>query len=646
MKQKLSMLWTLFWTFAKMGVMTFGGGMAMLPILQREVVDNKHWATEEELVDYFAIGQCTPGIIAVNTATFIGQKYAGIAGGIVATLGVVFPSLLIIVALAGVITSFSHLTWVQHAFAGIRVCVCVLIFNAVLKLWKSAVKDVWGLLIFLAVLAASLLTSLSPVWYVLAAGVAVLILAFTQYGLLAGLAVSVIPAALCILWVTLRNPAISMLGLFVVNYFIMALTRYAHDLPFGMILDALIFYNILIISLQAMMHRIEWKRASSGLTVVAAIWVAYCVLEVVNPESVSVSGWFSSVRSVAFYFFFIVVLTQLTMNEYKYLKYMLVIWSVLTLIAVGKACIQKFFGFNAAENYWLFVLGGRSTHIIHSGVRYFSFFSDAANFGGSMGLSMVVFSISALYYRNPWMKIYLLLVAAAACYGMLISGTRSALAVPFVGYTAFIMMSRNIKVIVMGVLLVIAAFVFLKFTSIGQGNALVRRARSAFNSEDPSFKVRLENQAKLREIMADKPFGAGLGHGGGKAKTFTPTAPLSQIPTDSWFVMIWVETGVVGILLHIGILLYILARGAYLVVFKLRNTQLRGFTAALTAGISGIVVMAYANEILGQIPTGAILYMSMGFIFLAPRFDRELSRKEILDKATAAQQPPLRENYE
>ena len=410
----------------------------------------------------------------------------------------------------------------------------------------------------------------------LVGGVAVVAMAFLNYGLLAGTVVAAIPAALCILWVTLRNPALAMLGLFVINYFIMGLTRYAHDLPFGMILDALIFYNILIISLQAMMHRIEWKRASSGLTVVAAIWVAYCVLEVVNPESVSVSGWFSSVRSVAFYFFFIVVLTQLTMNEYKYLKYMLVIWSVLTLIAVGKACIQKFFGFNAAENYWLFVLGGRSTHIIHSGVRYFSFFSDAANFGGSMGLSMVVFSISALYYRNPWMKIYLLLVAAAACYGMLISGTRSALAVPFVGYTAFIMMSRNIKVIVMGVLLVIAAFVFLKFTSIGQGNALVRRARSAFNSEDPSFKVRLENQAKLREIMADKPFGAGLGHGGGKAKTFTPTAPLSQIPTDSWFVMIWVETGVVGILLHIGILLYILARGAYLVVFKLRNTQLRG----------------------------------------------------------------------
>ena len=165
-------LWELFYTFAKVGVMTFGGGMAMLPILQREVVEDKGWATDEELVDYFAIGQCTPGIIAVNTATFIGQKQAGIIGGIVATLGIVFPSLIIITALAGVINSFSHLAWVQHAFAGIRVCVCVLIFNAVLKLGRSAIRDAWGWVIFAAVLAASLLLDLSPVLYVLAAGVA------------------------------------------------------------------------------------------------------------------------------------------------------------------------------------------------------------------------------------------------------------------------------------------------------------------------------------------------------------------------------------------------------------------------------------------------------------------------------------------
>ena len=156
--------------------MTFGGGMAMLPILQREVVENKHWATEEELTDYYAIGQCTPGIIAVNTATFIGQKYKGIAGGIVATLGVVFPSLVIISILAGLINNFADLAWVQNAFAGIQVCVCVLIFNAVLKLWKGAVKDVWGLVIFLVILALSVFTKLSPIIYVLAAAVAGLLI--------------------------------------------------------------------------------------------------------------------------------------------------------------------------------------------------------------------------------------------------------------------------------------------------------------------------------------------------------------------------------------------------------------------------------------------------------------------------------------
>ena len=123
-------------SFFKVGIMTFGGGYAMLPILQREIVDNKGWATEEELVDYFAIGQCTPGVIAVNTATFIGRKVKGIPGAIVATLSIVLPSLIIISALAGVIEAFSHIAWVQHAFGGIRICVSVLIGNAVVKLLK------------------------------------------------------------------------------------------------------------------------------------------------------------------------------------------------------------------------------------------------------------------------------------------------------------------------------------------------------------------------------------------------------------------------------------------------------------------------------------------------------------------------------
>ncbi len=167
----MKLLLSLFITFAKVGVMTFGGGYAMLPILQREICEKKNWATDEELMDYFAIGQCTPGIIAVNTATFVGQKQKGILGGIIATLGLVAPSLVIISALAGVIEAFSHIQWVQHAFGGIRICVCVLIVNGVVKLFKKAVVDWKTLIIFIGVTLGSFLTPISPVIFILISAV-------------------------------------------------------------------------------------------------------------------------------------------------------------------------------------------------------------------------------------------------------------------------------------------------------------------------------------------------------------------------------------------------------------------------------------------------------------------------------------------
>lgn len=139
----------MFLTFAKVGVMTFGGGYAMLPILEREIVDSKKWATREELLNYFAVGQCTPGIIAVNTATFIGYKNKKISGAIAATAGVVFPSLVIIMLIAAFLQGFAELEAVQHAFAGIRAVVVALIIQAVVKFFKSGVKDITGFLIFL-----------------------------------------------------------------------------------------------------------------------------------------------------------------------------------------------------------------------------------------------------------------------------------------------------------------------------------------------------------------------------------------------------------------------------------------------------------------------------------------------------------------
>lgn len=168
----MKLLVQLFLIFAKMGAVTFGGGYAMLPILQREVVDNHHWASDEELMDYYALGQVTPGMIAVNVATFIGLKLKGFWGGIFATLGVITPSMIIITTIAMFLTRFEENPYVVHAFTGIRACVCVLILDAVLKLGKKSVKDKRTLFIFLCILCLSLFAPVSPVFSVIAAGMA------------------------------------------------------------------------------------------------------------------------------------------------------------------------------------------------------------------------------------------------------------------------------------------------------------------------------------------------------------------------------------------------------------------------------------------------------------------------------------------
>ena len=159
----------LFWSFFQIGILTFGGGYAMLPMLQKEVVEKHAWATEEEILDFYAIGQCTPGIIAVNTASFIGYKRKKVPGAIVATIGIIAPSLLIISVIAAVLENFADYPVVQHAFGGIRVAVAVLVLNAVIKLFRSGVKSAVAVAIFLAAFAAVVLFDISPVLVVLAA---------------------------------------------------------------------------------------------------------------------------------------------------------------------------------------------------------------------------------------------------------------------------------------------------------------------------------------------------------------------------------------------------------------------------------------------------------------------------------------------
>lgn len=164
-------LWLeLFFSFAKIGLLTFGGGLAMLPMLKYELVTKRGWVTEDEIMDYYAIGQCTPGIIAVNVATFIGYKKGKLLGGIIATLGMITPSVLIILLLASLLTNFMSYPLVASALVGIRGVVCALLLQTVIILTRNSVTNLFTLLVFLAVLAAGFFFGAPSVLIVICAG--------------------------------------------------------------------------------------------------------------------------------------------------------------------------------------------------------------------------------------------------------------------------------------------------------------------------------------------------------------------------------------------------------------------------------------------------------------------------------------------
>ena len=168
MKSKIRLLIELYLAFVKIGAFTFGGGLAMMPIMQRELIEKRGWLTDEELIDYFAIGQSTPGIIAVNVATFVGYKRLGVLGGIIGTLGVVTPSWVIIMILAGAISSVDKYPVAQKALKGINVAVAALLTSVIVKFSKKTIKSVWNAVLMLTAFALIYFFKVQSVWIIIA----------------------------------------------------------------------------------------------------------------------------------------------------------------------------------------------------------------------------------------------------------------------------------------------------------------------------------------------------------------------------------------------------------------------------------------------------------------------------------------------
>jgi hypothetical protein len=422
-----------------------------------------------------------------------------------------------------------------------------------------------------------------------------------------------------------KNPIIGFFTAIGLNFIILGIGRYIQGLPLGFAIDGIMVFTFLAIIFSRFRERVDWSPANKTITILAGIWMLYCIFQLVNPEARMIEPWIAG-RGIGFYFFFFIILTFMLIDTNKKLDTFLYVWGVFSLLATLKGTIQMLFGVDYAEQAWL-DNGGAETHVLFGKLRVFSFFSDAGQFGGNQAYAGVVFIIYSMA-KKGFSKIFFLTVGILGFYGMMISGTRGSIAVPLAGLMTFFVLRKNIRVLSFGVLFFALIFVFFKYTTIANGNDQIRRMRSAFDPNEPSLKVRLDNQKILKGYLASRPFGGGIGHAGDKAQRFLPHAFLSNVATDSWYVLIWAELGIVGLTFHLFILFFVIGTASYKVMFKIRDPITKIKMSALIAGMAGIMLASYGNAILGGMPTALLIYASMAIMSNPEIFEQNPKKLE------------------
>jgi len=314
------------------------------------------------------------------------------------------------------------------------------------------------------------------------------------------------------MYILFKNPIVGFYTAIGLNFVLLGMGRYVQGLPLGFGIDGILVLTFLALFFSKFKERIDWSPANKNITIFAAIWLGYCIFQIANPEAQSMSAWISG-RGIGFYFFLFVVLTFMLINTNKRLDGLLYVWGVFSIIATLKGMMQLFIGVDSAEQAWLNA-GGAETHVLFGKLRVFSFFSDAGQFGANQGYTGVVAIIYSMT-KKGLPKIFFITVGVLGLYGMIISGTRGAISVPVIGFMTFFVLRKNIRILGVGMLIMVCFFVFLKYTTIGQGNDQIRRMRGAFDPNNKSLQVRLDNQQILKGYLASRPFGGGIGHAGG-----------------------------------------------------------------------------------------------------------------------------------
>ena len=449
----------------------------------------------------------------------------------------------------------------------------------------------------------------------------VLTLAIVNTGLLSFVGFIALLVLIALLYCIFKYPKSGIIFLIILGFFVTGIARYI-PAPWGLSIDGLLVIIYLALFFKAFAKKIPWHKAKSLLTLAVTIWMGYILLQIANPEAQSLEAWFYAMRGVALYQWLSIPLLFILFNKSKDLDIFFILWGILSVLGTLKGFQQFHFGVDPFEQRWL-DQGGAQTHILFGKLRIFSFYSDAGQFGASQAHTGVVFAILALFKKgNLKLKSFFIFVALTGFFGMIISGTRGAIAVPAIGGIMFLILRKNIKVLILGGVFLVGAYIFFAHTTIGQGNAEIRRMRTAFDPNEASLQVRLDNQNKLKGYLATRPIGGGVGATGNWGQRFTPHTFLANTATDSWYVMIWADTGIIGLTYYLLMLFFILGTGAFYVMFKLKDDWLKVQITALVCGMAGIMMASYGNGVFGQMPTGILMYVGMVFMFLSPQLDK------------------------
>lgn len=415
--------------------------------------------------------------------------------------------------------------------------------------------------------------------------------------------------------------------IFILNYIIMGLNRYiALPLP----VYAFTFLPQILLSMVCIIDSIRTQNKAkypSFMLFALSLWIAYMVVQIFNKTCdlpFSMGAWFQNFTFMGFAFLLAYFLVMTLFQEPERIMKWFRCWAYLAIIASFWAWRQQTFGFDETERAWL-AAEGAVTHIIGGSIRYFSFFTDAANFGCGIAASAVVFYILAVTTQLRKDKILFIISALCCTEGFFLSGTRTALACFIVGVALYVILSKSFKIAIPVAILGGIFFFILAFTQIGQGNMQIRRMRSAFNSNDASANVRDINKAALNKYLRDAPFGLGLNIDEGKVPANHKYKIVYETKNDSTYVFLWQRAGIIGAVLFAFVNVLILLGGAYIIFVKLKNKVCIGIASACCCAFAAIQVGGYANHILLQYPNLLLFYGGMTLVYLLPGIENDFN---------------------